>query len=38
MLLGVLNAPLAQFVRTIAEPGALMARVLAARGKAEAAS
>jgi large subunit ribosomal protein L10 len=38
MLLGVLNAPLAQFVRTLAEPGALVARVLAARGKAEQAS
>lgn len=38
MLLGVLNAPLAQFVRTIAEPGALVARVLAARGKAGSAS
>jgi large subunit ribosomal protein L10 len=38
MLLGVLNAPLTQFVRTLAEPGALVARVLAARGKAEQAS
>ena len=35
MLLGVLQAPLAQLVRTLAEPGALVARVLAARGKAE---
>lgn len=35
MLLGVLLAPATQLVRTIAEPGALMARVLAARGKAE---
>lgn len=35
MLLGLFQAPLAQLVRTLAEPGALVARVLAARGKAE---
>jgi large subunit ribosomal protein L10 len=38
MLLGVFNAPLTQLVRTLAEPGALVARVLAARGKSEQAS
>jgi large subunit ribosomal protein L10 len=38
MLLGVLNAPLSQFVRTLAEPGAQVARVLAERGRAEAAA
>lgn len=32
-LLGVLQAPLAQFVRTLAEPGAQLARVLQARGE-----
>ncbi len=31
-LLGLLNAPLSQFVRTIAEPGAMLARALQARG------
>lgn len=35
MLLGVLQAPGAKLVRTLAEPAALIARVLAARGKAE---
>ncbi len=35
MLLGVLQAPGATLVRTLAEPAALVARVLAARGKAE---
>jgi large subunit ribosomal protein L10 len=35
MLLGVLQAPAAKLVRTLAEPPALVARVLAARGKAE---
>lgn len=38
MLLGVLNAPLSQFVRTLAEPGAQVARVLAERGRAGAAA
>lgn len=38
MLLGVFNAPLSQFVRTLAEPGAQVARVLAERGRAEAAA
>ncbi|MDH3589454.1 MAG: 50S ribosomal protein L10 [Gammaproteobacteria bacterium] len=32
MLLGLLNAPLTQFVRTIAEPASMLARVLAAKG------
>jgi large subunit ribosomal protein L10 len=31
MLLGVLQAPLSQLVRTLAEPGAMLARVLQAR-------
>jgi large subunit ribosomal protein L10 len=35
MLLGVLEGPLTKLARTLAEPGALVARVLAARGKAE---
>jgi len=35
MLLGVLLAPLEQFARTIAEPSAMLARVLAARGESE---
>ena len=35
MLLGVLQAPLTQFARTLAEPPAMLARVLAARGDAE---
>ena len=38
ILLGVLQAPGTKLVRTLAEPGALVARVLAARGKAEAVS
>lgn len=32
-LLGVLQAPLSQFVRTLAEPGAMLARVLKARSE-----
>jgi large subunit ribosomal protein L10 len=36
MLLGVLQGPGGKLVRTLAEPGALMARVLDARGRAEA--
>ncbi len=32
-LLGLLQAPLSQFVRTIAEPGAMLARALQARGE-----
>jgi large subunit ribosomal protein L10 len=36
MLLGVFLAPAGKLVRTLAEPPALVARVLAARGKAEA--
>lgn len=32
MLLGLMQAPLSQFVRTIAEPGAMVARVIKARG------
>lgn len=35
MLLGVLQAPLSGLARTLAEPAALVARVLAARGKAD---
>ena len=35
ILLGVLQAPLTQFVRTLAEPPAMLARVLAARGDSE---
>ena len=35
ILLGVLQAPAAKLVRTLAEPPALVARVLAARAKAE---
>lgn len=35
ILLGVLQAPASKLVRTLAEPPALVARVLAARGKAE---
>jgi large subunit ribosomal protein L10 len=35
ILLGVLNAPGTKLARTLAEPAALLARVLAARGKAE---
>jgi len=37
MLLGVLQGPLTQFVRTLAEPPAMLARVFAARGESEAA-
>ena len=35
MLLGVLMAPLNQFARTIAEPPAMLARVISARGESE---
>jgi large subunit ribosomal protein L10 len=35
MLLGVFQAPLGKLVRTLAEPGAQVARVLAARGRTE---
>jgi len=35
MVLGVLQAPLTQLVRTLAEPPVMLARVLAARGDAE---
>ena len=35
ILLGVLQAPLSQLVRTLAEPPAMLARVLGARGDAE---
>ena len=38
ILLGVLQAPGTKLVRTLAEPAALVARVLAARGRAEAVS
>jgi large subunit ribosomal protein L10 len=38
ILLGVLQAPGTKLARTLAEPAALIARVLAARGKAEVAS
>ena len=37
MLLGVLVAPMSQLVRTIAEPPAMLARTLSARGSQEAA-
>ena len=37
MLLGVLNAPMSQLVRTLAEPPAMLARTLSARGRQEAA-
>ena len=33
MLLGVLQAPLSKFVRTVAEPGAMLARVLKSRSE-----
>jgi large subunit ribosomal protein L10 len=33
MLLGVMLAPIAKFVRTLAEPSAMLARTLAARGE-----
>jgi large subunit ribosomal protein L10 len=35
MLLGVLQAPMSTLVRTLAEPPAMLARVLAARGDSE---
>jgi large subunit ribosomal protein L10 len=35
MLLGVLQAPLGKLVRTLAEPPAMLARVLSARGESE---
>jgi len=35
MLLGVLQGPLSQLVRTLAEPPAMLARVLGARGESE---
>jgi len=37
MLLGVLNAPMSQLVRTLAETPAMLARTLSARGQQEAA-
>ena len=37
MLLGCLQAPLSQLVRTLAEPSAMLARTLAARGDSQAA-
>ena len=37
MLLGVMVAPLTQLVRTLAEPSAMLARTLSARGEQEAA-
>ena len=37
MLLGVMLAPMSQLVRTIAEPSAMLARTLSARGEQEAA-
>ncbi len=37
ILLGVMVAPLSQLVRTLAEPSAMLARTLAARGEQEAA-
>jgi large subunit ribosomal protein L10 len=37
MLLGVLQGPAGQLVRTLAEPPAMLARVLGARGESEAA-
>ena len=37
MLLGVMMAPLTQLVRTLAEPSAMLARTLGARGEQEAA-
>jgi len=36
MLLGVLQAPLSQLARTLAEPPAMLARVLGARGESDA--
>jgi ribosomal protein L10 len=35
MLLGVLHAPLTQFVRTLAEPPAMLARVMQSRADQE---
>ena len=37
MLLGVFVAPMSQLVRTLAEPPAMLARTLSARGEQEAA-
>ncbi|MGI9232232.1 MAG: 50S ribosomal protein L10 [Woeseiaceae bacterium] len=37
MLLGVITAPMSQLVRTIAEPSAMLARTLSARGEQDAA-
>jgi large subunit ribosomal protein L10 len=37
MLLGVLNAPMTQLARTLAEPAAMLARTLSARGSQQAA-
>jgi ribosomal protein L10 len=37
MLLGVFVAPMNQLVRTVAEPSAMLARTLSARGNQEAA-
>jgi large subunit ribosomal protein L10 len=37
MLLGVMVAPMSELVRTIAEPPAMLARTLSARGSQEAA-
>ena len=37
MLLGVMVAPMSQLVRTVAEPGAMLARVVSARSSQEAA-
>jgi ribosomal protein L10 len=37
MLLGVMIAPMGQLVRTLAEPSAMLARTLSARGSQEAA-
>jgi large subunit ribosomal protein L10 len=35
MLLGVMVAPMSQLVRTLAEPSAMIARTLGARGEQE---
>ena len=37
MLLGVLNAPMSQLVRTLAEPASMLARTFGARGEQESA-
>ena len=37
MLLGVMIAPMTKLVRTLAEPSAMLARTLSARGEQEAA-